>query len=107
MFLLLSRLFAHVDATGAGFLVCRALLALLTAFAVGLAVGPPMIRRLTVRLIGQTVRKDGPQSHYQKAGTPTMGGVLMLFAITVSTILWMRLSDWDTWVALATLLTFG
>ncbi|MHB8254673.1 MAG: phospho-N-acetylmuramoyl-pentapeptide-transferase, partial [Acidiferrobacter sp.] len=42
-----------------------------------------------------------------KAGTPTMGGVLMLFAITVSTILWMRLSDWDTWVALATLLTFG
>ncbi|HUW99092.1 MAG TPA: phospho-N-acetylmuramoyl-pentapeptide-transferase [Acidiferrobacter sp.] len=107
MLLLLYKYFAHLDATGTDFLVGRALLALLTAFAVGLAIGPVMIRRLTLRLIGQTVRKDGPQSHYQKAGTPTMGGILMLFSITVSTLLWMRISDGVTWTALATLLAFG
>ncbi|MHB1512698.1 MAG: phospho-N-acetylmuramoyl-pentapeptide-transferase [Acidiferrobacter sp.] len=100
-----------LKAFGAGstahLLAWRALLALLTAFALGLAAGPAMIRKLTARLIGQTVRKDGPQSHYQKAGTPTMGGLLMLFTITVSTLLWMRLGDADTWIALATLLLFG
>jgi len=107
MLLLLYKLFFNAHASGAGLFVCRAVLGLLTAFAVGLAIGPLMIRRLTLRLIGQTVRKDGPQSHYQKAGTPTMGGVLMLFSITVSTLLWMRISDGATWVALATLLGFG
>ena len=104
MFLILCRLLAHV---GPSFFMARALLALLTAFGVGLVVGPLMIRRLTMRLIGQTVRKDGPQSHYQKAGTPTMGGVLMLFSITVSTLLWMRFTDRDTWIGLMTLLAFG
>lgn len=104
MFLIIYRLFAHV---GPSFFIMRALFGLLTAFGVGLAAGPVMIRRLTLRLIGQTVRKDGPQSHYQKAGTPTMGGVLMLFAITASTLLWMRLTDKDTWIALLTLLAFG
>ena len=107
MLLLLYRLFAHTSTSGTGLFVCRALLALLTAFAVGLSIGPVMIRRLTLRLIGQTVRKDGPQSHYQKAGTPTMGGVLMLFSITMSTLLWMRISSSSTWIALATLLAFG
>ncbi|MHB1565572.1 MAG: phospho-N-acetylmuramoyl-pentapeptide-transferase [Acidiferrobacter sp.] len=88
-------------------LMVRALLALFTAFGVSLWAGPVMIRRLTARLIGQTVRKDGPQSHYQKAGTPTMGGVLMLFAVAVSTLIWMRFDRVDTWIALLTLLAFG
>ncbi len=105
MFLLILKMWAAHAA--AHFFVDRALLAFLTAFGVGLAAGPPMIRRLTARLIGQTVRRDGPQSHYQKAGTPTMGGLLMLFSITVATVLWMRLSDAKTWIALATLLVFG
>ncbi len=104
MFLVIYRLLAHA---GPSFFMVRALFALLTAFAVGLAAGPLMIRRLTLRLIGQTVRRDGPQTHYQKAGTPTMGGVLMLFSITVSTLFWMRLADKDTWIALMTLLAFG
>ena len=105
MFLLIMKAFATTPA--ANLLAWRALFAFLTAFALGIAVGPAMIRRLTVRLIGQTVRKDGPQSHYQKAGTPTMGGVLMLFAIAASTILWMRPDNRTTWIALATLLLFG
>lgn len=87
--------------------VVRGVLALFTAFFLGLWAGPPMIRRLTTRLIGQTVRKDGPQSHYQKAGTPTMGGVLMLFTVAVATILWMRIQSVDVWVALVTLVAFG
>lgn len=104
MFLVIYRLLAH---TGPSFFMARALFALLTAFGVGLVAGPVMIRRLSLRLIGQTVRKDGPQTHYQKAGTPTMGGVLMLVAITASTLFWMRLADKDTWISLMTLLAFG
>lgn len=88
-------------------LMVRALLALFTAFGISLWIGPAMIRRLTSGLIGQTVRQDGPQSHYQKAGTPTMGGVLMLFAAAVSTLIWMRFDRIDTWIALLTLLAFG
>lgn len=107
MLLFLYSLFVAVPLHADRFFVYRALLALVTAFAVGLGVGPFMIRRLTLRLIGQTVRQDGPQSHYQKAGTPTMGGVLMLFSITVATVSWMSLNDVDTWIALATLLGFG
>lgn len=107
MFLLLTSWLGGGSLMGSGLFAWRALLAVLTAFAVGLGVGPVMIRRLTLRLIGQTVRSDGPQTHFQKAGTPTMGGILMLFAITVSTLLWMRLSSDDTWVSLGTLLAFG
>ncbi len=105
MFLLIMKALATTPVSG--LLAWRALGAFLTAFALGVAVGPTMIRRLTARLIGQTVRKDGPQSHYQKAGTPTMGGLLMLFAIAVSTVLWMRPDNRPTWIALATLLLFG
>ncbi len=102
----LANLFGAQSSLSAD-LVLRAVFALFTAFVVGLFVGPFMIRRLTERLIGQTVRKDGPQTHYQKAGTPTMGGVLMLFGTTVSTLLWAQLGNVDVWIALATLLAFG
>ncbi|WP_298138639.1 phospho-N-acetylmuramoyl-pentapeptide-transferase [Acidiferrobacter sp.] len=105
MFLLIMKVFAASSATG--LLVWRALFAFLTAFALGVAMGPAMIRRLAARQIGQTVRKDGPQSHYHKAGTPTMGGLLIVFAITASTILWMRPASGATWVALATLIAFS
>ncbi len=102
----LSKLFG-VGGSFSAHLVLRAILAAFTAFGIGLLAGPFMIRRLTERLIGQTVRKEGPQSHYQKAGTPTMGGVLMLCAATISTLLWARLTDVQVWIAVITLLAFG
>ena len=66
-----------------------------------------MIRRLSAYKIGQTVRDDGPQSHLSKAGTPTMGGALILVAIAVSTLLWGDLSNRYVWVVLLTTLAFG
>ena len=65
------------------YLTLRAILGALTALALSLFLGPPLIRRLTLRQIGQTVRLDGPQTHLQKAGTPTMGGVLILSLIHI------------------------
>ncbi|MBM4220644.1 MAG: phospho-N-acetylmuramoyl-pentapeptide-transferase, partial [Gammaproteobacteria bacterium] len=62
------------------YLTLRAILGALTALMLSLFLGPPLIRRLTRRQIGQTVRQDGPQTHLQKAGTPTMGGALILLA---------------------------
>jgi phospho-N-acetylmuramoyl-pentapeptide-transferase len=66
-----------------------------------------MIKRLTLRQIGQTVRDDGPKSHLSKAGTPTMGGALILVAIAVSTLLWTNLENRFVWPVLATTLCFG
>ena len=90
-----------------GYLTLRAVLAVLTALAISFMVGPWMIRRLTVMKFGQAVRDDGPQSHLVKAGTPTMGGALILTAVAVSTLLWMDLSDGYVWIALLTTLGFG
>jgi phospho-N-acetylmuramoyl-pentapeptide-transferase len=70
-------------------------------------VGPVMIRRLTHHQIGQTVRDDGPQSHLSKAGTPTMGGALLLVAVSVSTLLWADLGNRYVWVAVIVTLLFG
>ncbi len=89
------------------YLTLRAVLAVLTALAISFMVGPWMIRRLTLLKFGQAVRDDGPQSHLVKAGTPTMGGALILTAVAVSTLLWMDLSDGYVWIALLTTLGFG
>ncbi len=70
------------------YLTFRSILAALTALLVGLLCGPAMIRWLQRLQIGQMVRDDGPKSHLSKAGTPTMGGVLMLVAVTISCLLW-------------------
>ena len=69
------------------YLTLRAILGVLTALIISLLVGPFMIRRLSLLQIGQTVRRDGPESHFDKAGTPTMGGALILVAIATSTLL--------------------
>ena len=69
------------------YLTLRAILGALTALLISFVVGPAMIRRLNHYQIGQTVRNDGPESHLQKAGTPTMGGALILVAISISTLL--------------------
>src|SRR5690606_41645348 len=70
------------------YLTLRGILGVLTALLIGLWVGPWMIGKLRFYQIGQSVRTDGPQSHLSKAGTPTMGGALILVAITISTLLW-------------------
>ena len=80
------------------YLTLRAILAALTALLISFIVGPWMIRKLSTNQIGQRVRDDGPKSHLPKAGTPTMGGLLILVAITFSTLLWADLSNRFVWV---------
>jgi len=89
------------------YLTLRTVLAAMTSLFIALLVGPLMIKRLTLRQIGQTVRDDGPKSHLSKAGTPTMGGALILVAIAVSTLLWTNLENRFVWPVLATTLCFG
>lgn len=89
------------------YLTFRAVMAAMTALLVGVAAGPYFIRRLTALKIGQPIRGYAMQSHLSKSGTPTMGGVLVLFAITVSTLLWFDLSNRFVWIVLAVTWGFG
>ncbi|GAB4223713.1 MAG: phospho-N-acetylmuramoyl-pentapeptide-transferase [Gammaproteobacteria bacterium] len=89
------------------YITLRAILSTLTALAVSLLVGPIMIRRLTALSIGQSIRDDGPQSHLSKAGTPTMGGALILLSIALATLLWADLTNRYVWVLLVVMLGFG
>jgi phospho-N-acetylmuramoyl-pentapeptide-transferase len=89
------------------YLTLRSILGVLTALTISLIVGPPMIRYLNSYNIGQSVRDDGPESHLSKAGTPTMGGALILIAIVISTILWSDLSSRFVWVVLFVTVGFG
>jgi phospho-N-acetylmuramoyl-pentapeptide-transferase len=89
------------------YLTFRAVLAALTALLLGLVAGPYVIRRLTELKIGQPVRGYGIQSHLTKSGTPTMGGVLILLSIAISTLLWVDLSNRFVWIVLLVTLGFG
>ncbi|MCE9683236.1 phospho-N-acetylmuramoyl-pentapeptide-transferase [Halomonas alkalisoli] len=89
------------------YLTLRMILGTMTALLLCLWLGPWMIRRLVERQIGQAVRDDGPQSHLSKAGTPTMGGAMILMAIAVSTLLWSDLSVHYVWIVLVVTLGFG
>jgi phospho-N-acetylmuramoyl-pentapeptide-transferase len=89
------------------YLTLRSILGVLTALVISLIVGPPMIRYLSSYNIGQSVRDDGPESHFSKAGTPTMGGALILVAIVISTLLWSDLSSRFVWVVLLVTVGFG
>ena len=89
------------------YITLRAVLATLTALAIALIAGPAVIRKLTAYKIGQSVRSDGPQTHLVKAGTPTMGGALILLAIGISTLLWADLTNRFVWIVLAVTLGFG
>lgn len=90
-----------------GFITFRAVFATLTAISIGLFAGPAVIRMLTRLKVGQAVRKDGPQTHLIKSGTPTMGGVLILISIGISTLLWADLSNRFIWVVLIVTLGYG
>ncbi len=89
------------------YLTLRSILAVITALVISFVVGPVMIRWLSRYQIGQTVRSDGPESHLAKAGTPTMGGALILVAIAITTLLWADLGNRYVWVVLITTLLFG
>ncbi|MBC7214422.1 phospho-N-acetylmuramoyl-pentapeptide-transferase [Extensimonas perlucida] len=89
------------------YLSFRAVMAALTALLIGLAAGPKVIRLLTALKIGQPVREYAMQSHLVKSGTPTMGGVLILLALTASTLLWADLSNRFVWIVLVVTLGFG
>ena len=109
MLLELARYLAH-DVRGFNvfnYITLRAVLATLTALMISFIVGPKMIRKLTEYKVGQAVRDDGPQTHLIKAGTPTMGGALILVAISISTLLWGDLHNKYIWVVLFTTLGFG
>ena len=89
------------------YLTLRAIFGVLTALGVSLLVGPWLIRKLRYHQIGQSVRHDGPQSHLSKAGTPTMGGALILISILVSALLWSDLSNHYVWITLLVTAGFG
>ncbi len=89
------------------YITFRAVMAALTALLIGLAFGPMVIRRLTALKIGQPIRQYGIQEHLAKSGTPTMGGVLILIAVTVSTLLWFDWSNRFVWITLIVTLGFG
>src|SRR5574343_417125 len=89
------------------YITLRAVLAAMTALLISLAAGPAVIRWLAAKKIGQAVRTDGPQTHLVKSGTPTMGGVLILIAIGVTTLLWGDLSNKYVWTVLVVTLGYG
>ncbi|MDH4286449.1 MAG: phospho-N-acetylmuramoyl-pentapeptide-transferase [Gallionella sp.] len=89
------------------YITLRTVLAAMTALFISFMVGPAMIRKLTAYKIGQSVRDDGPQTHLVKAGTPTMGGALIITAIAITTLLWGDLRNHYVWVVLLTTLGFG
>ena len=89
------------------YITFRSIVAALTALALSLWWGPAVIRRLAQFKGGQPIRTDGPQSHFSKAGTPTMGGGLILMSVAVSALLWGDLRNRYVWVVLAVLVAFG
>jgi phospho-N-acetylmuramoyl-pentapeptide-transferase len=89
------------------YLTFRTAFASLTALFMGLIVGPAVIRQLREFQIGQYIREEGPKAHAKKAGTPTMGGVLIVIAIVIPTILWADLTNKFTWLAVLSTLAFA
>ena len=109
---MLLSLFQYLSQYYSGFnvfqyLTLRAILGVLTALTISLIIGPGMIRWLGAYKIGQQVRRDGPQTHLSKAGTPTMGGAMILVAVAVSTLLWSELNNRFVWIVLIVTLLFG
>lgn len=109
MLLYLANLLAQLDSSFSAFesLTLRGILSAMTALGISMLFGPSMIRWLSSAKIGQNVRSDGPQSHLTKAGTPTMGGALILLAIVISTLLWSDLSNRAMWIVLLVTVAYG
>jgi phospho-N-acetylmuramoyl-pentapeptide-transferase len=89
------------------YLTMRAIMGALTALVISFIIGPRMIKRLQFNQLGQPVREEGPETHLLKAGTPTMGGTLIIAAIAISTVLWADLENFYVWIVLFVTLSFG
>jgi phospho-N-acetylmuramoyl-pentapeptide-transferase len=89
------------------YITLRAVLACLTALVITFMIGPTLIRKLTAYKVGQAIRDDGPQTHLSKAGTPTMGGALILAAIIITVLLWGDLQNRLVWIVLLVMVGFG
>ncbi len=109
MLLMLAQALSHDIRTFNVFnyITLRTVLASMTSLGISFMVGPAMIRKLTAYKIGQAVRSDGPQTHLAKAGTPTMGGALILVSVAISTLLWGDLANRYVWVTLITTMGYG
>src|SRR6187399_1943124 len=105
---LLPQLTPYVGALNVTrYITFRTAAASLTALAIGLVLGPWFIRKIRDFQVGQIIRQEGPQSHRAKAGTPTMGGLLILTAALVPTLLWADLTNVYVWIAVLTTAAFG
>ena len=89
------------------YITFRTIYASLTAFIICFLLGPWVIKRLRQMQVGQFIREDGPETHYKKSGTPTMGGVLIIGAVVAATLLWANLTNFYIWVALLVIVGFG
>jgi phospho-N-acetylmuramoyl-pentapeptide-transferase len=89
------------------YITFRTIYAAITALVICFVIGPWLIRKLKTLQIGQTIREDGPDSHLSKKGTPTMGGILIIFAVTISTLLWANLTIGYIWITVMVMLGFG
>ena len=109
MLILLAEFLAqyHTGFNVFQYLTLRTILGVLTALFITLFLGPNIIKRLTHHQIGQPVRDDGPETHLSKAGTPTMGGVMILTSILVSTLAWSDLENRFVWIVMFSLVAFG
>ncbi|EPJ48281.1 MAG: phospho-N-acetylmuramoyl-pentapeptide-transferase [Osedax symbiont Rs1] len=109
MLLLLSEFFSQYlnGVAVLQYLTLRGIMGVITALCLSLYLGPKMIRFLKDKQIGQSIRNDGPQSHLSKAGTPTMGGAVILLSIGISTLLWADLTSRYVWIVLAVTFLFG
>src|ERR671912_2923089 len=105
---LLYPLHTHVGALNVTrYITFRTAAASLTALVLSLVLGPLMIRKLRQFQIGQVIRQEGPATHRTKAGTPTMGGLLILTSVLVPTLLWADLTNAFVWIAMASMTAFG
>ena len=109
---MLNWVFEHLAVEFSGFnvfryLTFRAICGVVTAMLICFIVGPRMIERLGRLQISETIRPDGPPTHFSKVGTPTMGGALILISIALSTLLWADLGNRFVWIALGTCIGFG
>jgi phospho-N-acetylmuramoyl-pentapeptide-transferase len=109
MLVLLAEYLIQIDPGFAvvQYITVRGIMGILTALIISLLIGPWMIRRLNYHQIGQVVRTDGPQTHFSKAGTPTMGGALILVSIVLSTLIWADLRNAYVWVTMLVTVLFG
>ncbi len=89
------------------YITFRTIYAAITALVICFVIGPWLIRKLQELQIGQTIREDGPDSHHAKKGTPTMGGILIIFAVTISTLLWANLTVGYIWLVVMVMVGYG